>query len=221
MKISKYFKLLLNIPLFGGFTETELRKALENRFLIRDFGKNEIIYIQNEKADSMDIILEGRVVVQNIDENGNILSIVDLKEGDMLGGNLLFSHKDEYRMTITAMTNTKIFSMNREQVLRLCQTNGEFLINFLEILSDKALILTTKIHSLARKTIREKIMDFLIFESNRQDSKIIRLPISKKELAEKFGVERPSLQRELRKMKDDGLIDYDSRSIELKSEGMS
>ncbi len=59
-------------------------------------------------------------------------------------------------------------------------------------------------------------MDFLIFESGRQDSKTIKLSISKKELAEKFGVERPSLQRELRKMKDDGLIDYDSKIIELK-----
>ena len=119
-------------------------------------------------------------------------------------------------MTVTAMTDTKLFSMDRKQVLKLCQTNEEFLINFLEILSDKALILTAKIHSLSRKTIREKIMDFLIFESNRQNSKMVRLPISKKELAERFGVERPSLQRELRKMKDDGLIDYDSGSIELK-----
>ncbi|WP_115322201.1 helix-turn-helix domain-containing protein [Tissierella praeacuta] len=37
-----------------------------------------------------------------------------------------------------------------------------------------------------------------------------------KDLAEKFGVERPSLQRELKKMKDDGIIDYDSRNIFLK-----
>ncbi|MDI9475348.1 MAG: Crp/Fnr family transcriptional regulator [Natronincolaceae bacterium] len=216
MKINKYFQSLLNIPLFSGFTEVELMKALGGRFSTRDFGRNEIIYIQNEKANSMDIILEGKVIVQSIDENGNILSIVDLEEGSMLGGNLIFSNKNEYRMTVTAMTDTKLFSMDRKQVLKLCQTNEEFLINFLEILSDKALILTAKIHSLSRKTIREKIMDFLIFESNRQNSKMVRLPISKKELAERFGVERPSLQRELRKMKDDGLIDYDSGSIELK-----
>ena len=38
----------------------------------------------------MDIILEGKVIVQSIDENGNILSIVDLEEGSMLGGNLIF-----------------------------------------------------------------------------------------------------------------------------------
>jgi len=204
------------MPLFSGFAENELAKTLGNRLLIRNFRKNEIIHLQNERAKSMDIILEGGVTVQSIDENGNILSIVNLNEGDMLGCNLIFSNDNEYRMTIIAIENTKIFSMSREQILKFCQTNEEFLIKFLEILSDKALVLTTKIRSLARKTIREKIMDFLIFESGRQDSKTIKLSISKKELAEKFGVERPSLQRELRKMKNDDLIDYDSKSIELK-----
>ena len=90
MKTNKYFQFLLNIPLFSGFTEVELTKALDNRFPIKDFGKNEIIYIQNEKAYFMDIILEGGVIIQNIDENGNVLYITDLREGDMLGGNLIF-----------------------------------------------------------------------------------------------------------------------------------
>lgn len=216
MKTNKYIQFLLSIPLFSGFSEDELAKVLEGRFLTKNFGRNEIIYIQNEKANSMDIILEGNVIIQSIDGNGNILSIVELGEGDMLGGNLIFSSKNEYPMTIIAKTNVRIFSMNKNQVLVLCQANKEFLVDFLEILSDKALVLTTKIHSLAMKTIREKIMDFLFFESKRQNNKLIKLPLSKKELAEKFGVERPSLQRELRKMKKEGLIDYDAWSIELK-----
>ena len=32
MKINKYFQSLLNIPLFSGFTEVELMKALGGRF---------------------------------------------------------------------------------------------------------------------------------------------------------------------------------------------
>lgn len=216
MKKNKYFQFLLGIPPFQGFSDKDLGKFFKDRFLIRDFERNEIIYLQNERACSMDIILEGIVTVQNIDENGNILSIVDLESGDMLGGNLIFSNKNEYPMTIIAKTTVRIFSMSREQVLELCQINKIFLENFLEILSDKALVLTTKIHSLAMKTIREKIMDFLIFESNRQNSNIVQLYLSKKELAERFGVERPSLQRELRKMKNEGLIDYDSRNIILR-----
>ncbi|MCQ4925424.1 Crp/Fnr family transcriptional regulator [Tissierella carlieri] len=216
MEYFNYIDIILSISLFKDFNIKELSSILIDKYLIQSYGKNEIIYLQNEKAITMDIILEGEVIVQSIDKNGNILSIVSLSGGDMLGGNLIFSSKNEYPMTIIAKTNTKLLQIKKDLVLELCQENKIFLAGFLEILSDKALVLTTKIHSLAMKTIREKIMDFLLFESNRQNCNIIKLSLSKKDLAEKFGVERPSLQRELRKMKNDGIIDYDSRSIVLK-----
>ncbi|WP_313756948.1 Crp/Fnr family transcriptional regulator [Tissierella sp.] len=216
MKDLDYIDFLLNIYLFSEFEKDKLYSIIKDRFFIKDYGKNEIIYLRNEKAITMDIILEGEIVVHNIDENGNVLSIISLSEGDTLGENLIFSAKNEYPMTVIAKNNTKLFHIQKDLVLELCQENKRFLISFLEILSDKALVLTTKIHSLAMKTIREKILDFLTFESKRQNSNRIKLPLSKKDLAEKFGVERPSLQRELKKMKDDGIIDYNSRNIVLK-----
>lgn len=216
MKEFNFIDYLLSISLFKEFDKKDLTLTLNDKYLLQNYGRNEIIYLQNEKAFTMDIILDGDVAVQSIDENGNILSIVSLSQGDMLGGNLIFSNKNEYPMTLISKNNTTLLRMEKDIILELCQNNKGFLEDFLEVLSDKALFLTTKIHSLAMKTIREKLMDFLIFESNRQKSKKIKLSLSKKELAEKFGVERPSLQRELKKMRDEGLIDYDARSIELK-----
>lgn len=40
--------------------------------------------------------------------------------------------------------------------------------------------------------------------------------MSKKDWAEKLGVQRPSLSRELIKMKEEGLIDYDKEKIFIK-----
>lgn len=216
MKINNYIDFLMRISLFSGLKKYELSTLLDKEALIQNFTEKEIIYLQNEKANTMDIVLEGSIVVQNIDEKGNTLSIVSLGKGDMLGGNLIFSHKNEYPMTLIAKEDTRLLRMKKDAILNLCQIDKTFLVNLLELFSNKALVLTTKIHSLARKTIREKIMDFLIFEINRQGSNKIILSISKKELADRFGIERPSLQRELRKMRDEGLIDYDARSITLK-----
>ncbi|NLN06965.1 MAG: winged helix-turn-helix domain-containing protein [Firmicutes bacterium] len=67
----------------------------------------------------------------------------------------------------------------------------------------------------SRKTIREKVLSYLEYESRRQHSRQIILPCTKKELAEKFGVRRTSLSRELARMRTDGLIDYNARSITL------
>ncbi len=43
----------------------------------------------------------------------------------------------------------------------------------------------------------------------------LKLRLTKKSLAEKFGVQRTSLSRELNKMREDGLIDYDAYSITI------
>lgn len=216
MKILNYIDFLMQLSLFSGLVKETLSTLLEQEAFIQNFTSNQIIYLQNEKANTMDIVLEGGIIVQNIDQKGNTLSIVSLGKGDMLGGNLIFSDKNEYPMTLIAKSDTLLLRMKKDTILNLCQIDKKFLINLLALFSDKALVLTTKISSLARKTIKEKIMDFLIFESNHQGSDKIILSLSKKELSDRFGIERPSLQRELKKMKNEGLIDYDSRSITLK-----
>ena len=48
-----------------------------------------------------------------------------------------------------------------------------------------------------------------------QGSNRIQLPVTKKELAEQIGVQRTSLSRELQKMRNEGLLAYDSRTIQL------
>lgn len=59
------------------------------------------------------------------------------------------------------------------------------------------------------------ICDFLIKESKKQNSNIIKLTITKQSLADSFGVQRPSLSRELSNMKADKLIDYDRKTIKI------
>jgi len=72
-----------------------------------------------------------------------------------------------------------------------------------------------KIAMLTQKTLRGNLTDYLRQQAAFQGSSDIRLPISKKELADYLGVQRPSLFRELKKMKGEGLIDVSNRIIRL------
>jgi CRP-like cAMP-binding protein len=58
-------------------------------------------------------------------------------------------------------------------------------------------------------------MSYIDYERKKQNGNIIRLGITKKALAEKIGVQRTSLSRELAKMRATGLIRFDADSIEL------
>ena len=216
MNIDKYKGLIQNTYLFNGFSVDEIPKLFENNsYRICQYEKNFIIYLQNEICNTIDILLEGVVHIERIDESGNVLTITTLNPGDIMGGSLAFSKNNEFPMTVISKTKCNILHIDKSLILDLCQNNREVLIKYLEVLSSKTIILTDKIKFISIKNIRDKIIEFLTYEYHIQNSNTIKLNISKKELAERFGIQRPSLFRELKKMKEEGLIDYDHKYIKI------
>lgn len=213
--MNKNINLLKNTNLFKSFTTEALEKLFLENFKSKSYTKNAVIYFQTEKCNCLDLILSGVVTVQEMDSKGNVLTLSDFTAGDILGANLLFSKNNYYPMNILAKTDTTLISIEKDFVLYLCHQNKDFLYAFLQLVSDKTLILTNKIKAISLKNIRQRIIDFLIYESISQNSLTIKLNISKKDLSEKFGIQRPSLSRELSKMAKDGLITYDKYSITI------
>lgn len=118
-------------------------------------------------------------------------------------------------MTISTLLATEILEIDREILFQLFLHNPQFLQTFLGLISDHAFILGDKIKHYINKPIRESILNYLDYESKKQNSNHIILNISKKALAEKIGIQRTSLSRELAKMRTDGLILFDRTSITL------
>ncbi|MDD4570826.1 MAG: Crp/Fnr family transcriptional regulator [Tepidanaerobacteraceae bacterium] len=218
MKTTDIVQIVAHTDLFSSFTAHQLLSLFrDGLYSISKYKRNNIIYIQNEKCNTMDVILEGELAVQKIDENGGILTISNFFAGDVVGGNLLFSRRNTFPMTITCKSDCSILHIKKELVIELCQNNKDFLIKFLRSISDKALILTDKIKFISMKTVRQRIIDYLTFEYFYQKSPVIYLNTSKKELAERFGIQRPSLSRELNKMRAEGLIEFDAKTITIKN----
>lgn len=218
MDIKNFIHIIEHTELFNCFPSKELLQLFDKHYYeINEYKKSSMIYLQNQKCTSLDIILKGTIIVQKIDSNGNVLTISSFGVGEMIGGNLIFAHNNIYPMTIAAKTSSIILHIKKGLILELCQMNKKFLILFLQSISNKTLILTNKIKSITMKTIRQCIIDFLTYEYYIQKNTRIILNISKKELAERIGVQRPSLLRELKKMRTDGLIEYDAQSITIKN----
>lgn len=216
--MKKYLNFLKNTDLFKNLSLEDMNSLFtKDLYEVKNYKKNFVIYFQNEKCLTFDIILKGTILVQKIDSNGNVLTISDFTTSHVLGGNLLFSNKNFYPMTIIAKTDATVLHIKRDLILKLCQIDENFLTHFLQAISDKTLLLTDKLKALSMKTIRECIIDFLIYESYAQNSNTVKLAFTKKELAEKFGIQRPSLSRELNKMRKDNLIDFDAKSITIKN----
>ena len=214
--MKKYLELMRQIDLIKSIKPEEIESYLsEGSCKITQYGKNNIVHFVGEVCSKLEIILSGKVVIERIDESGNLMTIAEFFNGDVLGGNLMFSKNPYYPMTVTAKEATLILEINKDRLFSLFSDNHEFLKSYLEYVSDHTVILGDRIKHYVNRTIRESLISYLDYECKKQNSNIIKLSMTKKALAERIGVQRTSLSRELAKMREDGLIEFTPVSISL------
>ena len=187
-----------------------------SKYTIKKYPKGNVVVIEGSKCEELGILLEGLLEVQTLYPSGKLLTFVQLKPVETFGEAILFSKMNKFPATIEAIKDSKIMFIKKENLIN-CLTNcHKFMENFLELLSNKLLILNKKVKMLSLESIRKKIGSFLMEEYNKQGSNIIKVSLSRKEMAEHMGIQRPSLSRELIKMRDAGIIDFNREIIIIK-----
>ena len=213
---SLLWKVLSSHSLFSCFSEETLHTLIsKQRYLVKEYGKDQMIYLQGESCTTLAVLLEGRVSIQNLGTERQVFTVQMLNVGDVYGATLLFSSSSCYPLSVVSLMGSRILHLSKALVLSLCKEDIAFTTSLLRIVSDRAYALTATITNISCKTLRENLLAYLRYEAVRQQSKVIMLEISKTELAERLGVQRTSLSRELSKMREDGLIQFEAKMISL------
>lgn len=177
---------------------------------IKKYSKNDIIAIEGDICTSIGLVLDGNVDIKRT-LGSKVIHVSSFSKGDVFGEVIAFSDINLYPATVIASSSCEVMFISKNDFIKFCTCNEEFLSMFLNTLTNKIFLLNNSITNLTFNSIRQKICNFLINEHKIQKSKNIKLNITKEKLAESLGVTRPSLSRELINMKEMGLIDY-SRS---------
>ena len=125
---------------------------------------------------------------------------------------MLFAEKNMYPLNIYCLSDCELAHIVKSAVEELLHNYG-FVMEYVKSLSKNSQGLNQRMAMYSQKTLRENIMDYFKRQCEIQQSGTILLQISKKELADYFGVQRPSLFRELKKLKDEGEIDIKNRKV--------
>ena len=205
--------LLINIPPYKYIDRRTISKMVASNSHREAHNKGKYLYIQGDICNSMDLIVSGGVEIRSIDKDGKTRVLSTLSKGDILGANILFSSKREYPFSVVCIEELELFKISKEEVLSFSEKNREFVEGILTIISDKTTDLTSWISNISLKTLREKIIDYLRIQSAIQESNLIYLPTTKSLLAERLGVQRTSLSRELSILEKEGRIKVKNRSI--------
>ena len=215
--IKQYLPVLTSCPLFNTLGTPELTSYLHNaKVIIHTYKKNDFIAISGDPMEGIGVILEGSALLTRENVLGQRVIMANLEASSMFGEALLFSKRPLWPATIKA---SKIMFIPLETFIETlpdchqCQT--KILSNLLEDLSEKALLLTKKVHYLTLKGMREKIYAYLTDIYTMQHSEKLVLPHNREQMAEALNVSRTALSRELGRLRDEGIIEINGRHVTL------
>jgi len=208
------YEVLKQSPLFKGILPDETNALIntENHAL-REYDKGQTIVWRGDRCDNLMIVLSGCVRGEMADYSGKVLRIEDMYPPQALAPAFLFGVDNDFPVNVVAVEKSSILLLPRTSVLSIMQKNRYFLTNFLNFMSNRAKFLSDRIWLLSFKTLREKISQYLLEQS--KGGNVVNLSGSQQELADYFGVARPSFARALGEMQAEGLIMVDRRTIHL------
>jgi len=213
--MESFFTSLSETNIFRGLKAENIAALMEGKpFRIREYAHDEYIAFSNDVCQDMLIVIKGSVRGEMTDFSGKKLKIEDIVAPRPLAAAFIFGRENRYPVDIIANEPATILSIPRDVLIYLLQHSQVILQNYLNAISSRTQFLSNKIRFLSFKTIREKITHYLL-NNLRKDSDTVILNQSQTELADFFGVTRPSLARALAEMEDYGLLRVERRTITI------
>lgn len=207
--------MLAKCPLFRGVDYKLLVELLDKiPYQIKKYEKNHMIAQSGEECRSLMIMLKGSVKGEMMDFSGKAIKIEDIEPPKPLAIAFLFGENNTCPVNIIANNSVEIIHIPKSSVIKLMQLSSVFLNNFMNIISSKTQFLTDKIRFLSFQTIKGKIAHYLLQLSGPVNGEIM-LSKSQEELANMFGVTRPSLGRALRDLHNENIIVAKGKSIKI------
>lgn len=209
----------MNIPyncdLFKNIEKSEINDFFSRiNATTKTYKKDEIIFKGDEYINEIGIILSGKVIIGKETSTGNKTIIAVLTPDDFIGEVMAISHNKISNDVISGDHKTEILFIPVEAAVN----NDKLSKNLLTILAKKAYFLNIRVYYLQLKTIRGKISKFLLEEANKTKSKTFSLNFNRQKMAEYLNVSRPSLSRELSKLKTEGIIDFYKETMKILDE---
>lgn len=202
--------------LFKGVHKEEIEILVENLIYRKLKYKNgQVIAHEEDPCSTLGVILQGELEIQRLYSSGKAAILARFNRGDVFGEAVLFASGAVYPATVVAITDCEILYIKREEILRILGGNEKALENFLGLLSNKIMILNSKIKNISYKTVRQKVINYILQQSRDGVISHIKLKESKETIAAYLDIPRPSLSRELISLRELGYIAFDRANINI------
>lgn len=201
--------VLKYIPLFSELSDDDLREIV--KLAVRQFYKKDnMILIEEEIGSTMFIILEGRVKISRISDEGREVILSILSEGDFFGEMSILDGQNRSANVVT-LEDSKIMVVRREDFLQMLHDYPQIAINLLKELAHRLRRSDSQIKSLSLQNATGKVASTLLRIADDSGKihmgqvEIPRLP-PQQDLANMAGTSRETISRVLKTLAKKGYL---------------
>ncbi|WP_333791578.1 Crp/Fnr family transcriptional regulator [Muricomes intestini] len=165
--------------------------------------------------------LSGRVQIMKEDVLGNRVILNDLGPGDVFGESFVCGGNFSLTVSVQAVENSSILLCPLEHIMHICPSACEFhntlVRNMVVMVSQHNIKLLEQLEITTKHSLREKILAYLAQLAQEQNSAIVTSPLGRVDLADFLGADRSSLTRELKRMQEENLIQFNKNTYTLEN----
>ena len=217
MAVKMYTPNYLEIPLFQGLDREEINEVLQKfHGLIKHFPKSDYIYLAGDCVENLCVVLEGTVQMIKEDIWGEKAIIANLGAGSVFAENFLGKLGDRSVVSYFVASDSEILMLPLGRMLfdnNSSKASQRLMCNIVSVLADNNTRLIEKTEILCKKTLRSKIFAYLEQEARNQGCRQFTIPFNRTDLANYLDADRSALTRELARMKEEGIIDYNKNTF--------
>lgn len=191
-------------PICGNIPENERDEFLDSLHAVtKEYEKGDFIARQGDTVGSLYMLMKGSVKTEMITESGGVLSVETIVAPRPLAPAFLFADNNRFPVDVVALEACEVILIPKESVMQQLATNESFLKSYMAFNANRTQFLSERLQLLSIKTIKGKLAYYI---QQRTIGDKFTLDRNQTELAEYFGVARPSLARSFSEMIDEEVI---------------
>lgn len=208
-----------SLDIFSGISQEELQRMLPCFDAQKmNFQKGQTILTYQSSLQKIGILLSGQAHLFCIDYNGSYMLLEQFEKNGLFGE--LFSFPlDNLEYIVEADSSCEVLFLPYQSVIKRCPNacghHSQLVDNLFHLATLKSQALSLRINLLSTRTIRQKLLNYLLWQQSQTGSTSFRLNMSLTALADYLCVDRSSMMRELRLLKEECILESKGRFITL------
>jgi CRP-like cAMP-binding protein len=185
----------------------------------KTFKKESVVLFEHETGSALFVIVEGKVKISRVSDDGREVILTILNESDFFGEMAIIDGLSR-SANVTAMEDSELFIIQRNDFIGLLQTHPEISISLLKELTQRMRTADLKIKSLSLKDAEGKVATVIlqladdIGKIKNGAVEIEKLPLQH-DLANMAGTSRETISRTLHSLVKKELIDLKGSKLKI------